>query len=125
MINSVNRIILFFAISVFLFSCQTEEEDTRFKNYFISYQKLYAMHFPEGQYQLADTNFVKNLTDNQVFEDVQFCNEQLDKLARFNLKKLSEENRALWKQAFNDMKGRLAEIETWSNNPVEEESGEQ
>lgn len=107
---------LFVGASIAFISCETESEDARFEAFLVKHQKMYAMHFPEGQYNLADSNFVKQLTDSQVFEDVQFCNAQLDQLARFNLENLSEINQSQLKIIFSDMKGRLAEIENWSNS---------
>ena len=104
-----------------LFACQTQSEDVRFEHFFQTHQKVFAKHFPKGKYEL-NNNIGNELTDNELFMDIQFCNEQLDKLARFDLENLSEINLENWKLAFANLKKQLSKIENLSNQKIQSDS---
>jgi len=102
--------LLLISFSVF-FSCQTPSEDVRFENFLLRHERFYSTHFPQGKYNARDTASIFNLTDNDLFADIQFCNEQMEKLGSFELSALSGMNRENWKRTFQDLKTRLEEIE--------------
>jgi hypothetical protein len=118
-----NYFSLFVLIAILIVSaCQTQSEDSRFGNFLLRHEKLYAQHFPEGKYIIRDSLDIYNVTDNDLFQDIQFCNGQMEKLGSFELMDLEPENQEKWKETFGNLKERLEEIEVVSNlRSVEEE----
>lgn len=114
----MNKSSIFFillSVSLLCFSCETVTEDTRFENFSKVFQKSFNLHFSEGKYALMDSTSIYQLTDNEIFKDAQFCNEQLGKLASFELTELSPENQKEWKNAFEGLKRQLEKIEQISS----------
>jgi len=112
----MNKHFIFFAIisvAGLWTGCQTQSQDARFETFYAVHQKAFAKHFSSPKYALTDSLAAAKVSDTELFMDVDFCNGQLDKLARFDLEKLSPEHREQWLAAFREVKTQLSQIEAF------------
>ena len=112
-INWFRKFQWFLAIVVFCASCQAElTEDEKFDRFAQQYEKMVVKVFPNDDANPAiDSLISKDLTKVEILRKVEFCRENLDVLANFDLEKISPENTETLKGIFIEVKAHLKEME--------------
>lgn len=111
--NWLQRFKWLLIIGVFCISCQAElSEDEKFDRFAQQYEKMVERVFPATAQNLSvDSLVAKDLTKTEILHKVEFCQENLDRLANFELEKISPANTEKLKQIFGEVKAHLKEME--------------
>ena len=93
--------------------CQPNmDENQKFDKFAQQYEKMASKVFPATTPEPAtDTLAVTLLNKQEVLRKVEFCRENLDQLANFDLQKLNAENTERLKTIFAALKQHLSELE--------------
>ena len=117
----------FFSILVALIliglGCQNNlTEDEKFDRFTQKYHKVAIKYFPETTANAAIDSLISNdLSEQEILMGVNFCREQLEQLAAFDLENLSPANRKQFIEVFAEVKAHLQKMEAAANDFIPEE----